>query len=107
MDNLCRFVNMKKEILERRNPGKTEKNKLTGLFCQNSFFTQTETFLRVNEAAAGKYCLVAIDIEHFKLFNEWYGQVAGRQAPKRKSGRILIKCVEFGGLPGIWAGMTL
>lgn len=73
MDNLCRFVNMKKEILERRNPGKTEKNKLTGLFARIPFFTQTETFLRINEAAAGKYCLIAIDIEHFKLFNEWYG----------------------------------
>ncbi len=37
MDNLCRFVNMKKEILERRNPGKTEKNKLTGLFAEFLF----------------------------------------------------------------------
>ena len=23
------------------------------------------------------YCLMAIDIEHFKLFNDWYGQEAG------------------------------
>ena len=44
MDNLCRFVNMKKEILERRNPGKTEKNKLTGLFARNPFFYTDRNF---------------------------------------------------------------
>lgn len=44
MDNLCRFVNMKKEILERRNPGKTEKNKLYRFICQNSFFYTDRSF---------------------------------------------------------------
>ena len=42
--NLCRFVNMKKEIMERRNPGKTEKNKLTGLFARNPFFYTDRNF---------------------------------------------------------------
>ena len=104
MDNLCRFVNMKKEILERRNPGKTEKNKLTGLFARNPFFTQTETFLRVNETAAGKYCLVAIDIEHFKLFNEWYGQVAGDKLLREIGAHLNKMRQEFGGIAGYMGG---
>lgn len=104
MDNLCRFVNMKKEILERRNPGKTEKNKLTGLFARIPFFTQTETFLRVNEAAAGKYCLVAIDIEHFKLFNEWYGQVAGDKLLREIGAHLNKMRQEFGGIAGYMGG---
>ena len=104
MDNLCRFVNMKKEILERRNPGKTEKNKLTGLFARNPFFTQTETFLRINEAAAGKYCLVAIDIEHFKLFNEWYGQVAGDKLLREIGAHLNKMRQEFGGIAGYMGG---
>ena len=104
MDNLCRFVNMKKEILERRNPGKTEKNKLTGLFARNPFFTQTETFLRVNETAAGKYCLIAIDIEHFKLFNEWYGQVAGDKLLREIGAHLNKMRQEFGGIAGYMGG---
>ena len=104
MDNLCRFVNMKKEILERRNPGKTEKNKLTGLFARIPFFTQTETFLRINEAAAGKYCLVAIDIEHFKLFNEWYGQVAGDKLLREIGAHLNKMRQEFGGIAGYMGG---
>ena len=104
MYNLCRFVNMKKEILERRNPGKTEKNKLTGLFARIPFFTQTETFLRINEAAAGKYCLVAIDIEHFKLFNEWYGQVAGDKLLREIGAHLNKMRQEFGGIAGYMGG---
>ena len=104
MDNLCRFVNMKKESMERRNPGKTEKNKLTGLFARNPFFTQTETFLRVNETAAGKYCLVAIDIEHFKLFNEWYGQVAGDKLLREIGAHLNKMRQEFGGIAGYMGG---
>lgn len=104
MDNLCRFVNMKKEILERRNLGKTEKNKLTGLFARIPFFTQTEAFLRVNETAAGKYCLVAIDIEHFKLFNEWYGQVAGDKLLREIGAHLNKMRQEFGGIAGYMGG---
>ena len=93
-----------REILERRNLGKTEKNKLTGLFARIPFFTQTEAFLRVNETAAGKYCLVAIDIEHFKLFNEWYGQVAGDKLLREIGAHLNKMRQEFGGIAGYMGG---
>lgn len=40
------------------------------------FFEKAEEFLR-NVDKNTEYCIAAIDIEHFKLFNEWYGIVAG------------------------------
>ena len=104
MDNLCRFVNMKKDILEKKNSRQAEKNKLTGLFARIPFFTQTEAFLRVNDATAGKYCLAAIDIEHFKLFNEWYGQVAGDRLLGEIGAHLNKMRQEFGGIAGYMGG---
>ncbi|MBS7009248.1 EAL domain-containing protein [Anaerostipes sp.] len=50
---------------------------LTGLYRKNIFLQKAYEFL---EQSKGKpYCLMAIDIEHFKLFNEWYGQKSGDQ----------------------------
>lgn len=50
-------------------------DRLTGLYRKNVFFAKSSEFLRNNPDQ--KFCLVAIDIEHFKIFNEWYGQDAG------------------------------
>lgn len=52
-------------------------NKLTGLYRRSYFFDAAEEFLKKHSERA--YCLMAIDIEHFKLFNEWYGTQAGDQ----------------------------
>ncbi|MFR3753049.1 MAG: diguanylate cyclase domain-containing protein [Enterocloster sp.] len=40
------------------------------------FFRQSAAFLK-HVKNPEDYCLMAIDIEHFKLFNDWYGQEAG------------------------------
>ncbi|RGY99686.1 EAL domain-containing protein [Clostridium sp. AM58-1XD] len=55
----------------------TGKDRLTGLYRRNIFFNEAEQFLKQHRGV--KYCLMAIDIEHFKLFNEWYGQEEGDQ----------------------------
>lgn len=50
-------------------------DRLTGLYRQDKFLLSAHQFLqRVGDE---HYCLMVIDIEHFKLFNEWYGQAAG------------------------------
>lgn len=46
-----------------------------GLYRRSVFLIEAEEFLKNKDT--GKYCLMAIDIEHFKLFNEWYGRTAG------------------------------
>lgn len=48
---------------------------LTGLFSRNSFFEQVH--IRLEQAPPENWCVAAIDLEHFKLFNDWYGQDAG------------------------------
>lgn len=48
---------------------------MTGLYRRNVFFRVAPLFLA--EAEPGQYCLMSVDIEHFKLFNDWYGQEAG------------------------------
>lgn len=53
----------------------SECDPLTGLYNRAAFFKHTETFLKDNRDDS--YCLMAVDIEHFKLFNEWHGQAAG------------------------------
>ncbi|MDO4555409.1 MAG: EAL domain-containing protein, partial [Lachnospiraceae bacterium] len=40
-----------------------------------TFFEDAAAFLQNSEPLT--YCLIAIDIDHFKLFNEWYGVEAG------------------------------
>ncbi len=45
-----------------------------GLFGGSQFFKTVDYRLK-NEKK--DYCLVAIDIEHFKLFNKWWGRQAG------------------------------
>ncbi|MCI6466149.1 MAG: EAL domain-containing protein [Faecalicatena sp.] len=58
-----------------RHPGKNERDHLTSLYKSEYFLRRIEEFLK--GTGDEKYCLTAIDIEHFKLFNEWYGQEAG------------------------------
>ena len=48
---------------------------LTGLLSRNSFLEQVR--IRLDQDAPGDWCIATIDLEHFKLFNDWYGQEAG------------------------------
>ena len=52
-----------------------ETDSMTGLFRYGPFFEKAEQLLK--ERLDGTYVMVAIDIEHFKLFNEWYGEEEG------------------------------
>ena len=54
---------------------KQEKNALTGLYNEEAFFKYAQRYL--DKRPQEQCCLVTIDIEHFKLFNEWYGRTSG------------------------------
>ena len=53
----------------------TKLDSLTGLYYHHSFFRKVDEKLR--ELENDTYCLVATDIEHFRLFNKIYGREAG------------------------------
>lgn len=72
-------------------------DQLTGLYRRSDFWNAAEEFLRCAER--GKYCLVAVDIEHFKLFNEWYGRKAGDSFLRKIAG-FLKEAAEGVGAAG-------
>ena len=45
---------------------------LTGLYTREAFFSAVSTAIQAYPERS--YCLMAVDIEHFKLFNEWYAK---------------------------------
>ena len=48
---------------------------LSGLYIRKKFLNEVRTFL--DQKHPQGWCIVAIDIENFKLFNDWYGQDSG------------------------------
>ena len=52
-----------------------ERNPLTGLYYDKIFLKKVEDILK--NVTVDTYCMVAIDIEHFRLFNKLYGRDAG------------------------------
>lgn len=77
---LCFIRDIHEQKLEEqkkkaKDRGAEERDPLTGLYCRAEFFRRAEEFLR--ELQNESYCLMAVDIEHFKLFNQWYGEREG------------------------------
>lgn len=53
----------------------TQVNPLTGLYMSHVFFRNADSYIKKVNAA--DFCMVAIDIVNFKLFNKWYGRSEG------------------------------
>ncbi len=52
-----------------------ETDSMTGLYRYGPFFEKADQLLKKPDSTG--FFMVAIDIEHFKLFNEWYGEEEG------------------------------
>jgi len=52
-----------------------EINPLTGLYFSHAFFGKADEYLR--EVKPDTHCMVAMDLEHFRLFNKIYGREQG------------------------------
>ena len=50
-------------------------NPLTGLYFEKAFFEEVEDFLKKVEKKT--YCMMAIDVEHFRLYNHLHGKEEG------------------------------
>ncbi len=50
------------------------RNALTGLLWEEVFFQRAKPLVQEH---VDDWCLIAFDLEHFKLFNEWYGRRQG------------------------------
>lgn len=73
------------------------RDELTGLFTEQAFYDKAEQLVQNHSI---HWCALSIDIEHFKLFNEWYGRNIG-DFVLAKIGSVLIDFVkEHGGAAG-------
>ncbi len=80
-----------------RSVAHVEHDVLTGLLRENDFFNAA-TPLLANRAT--NWALVVIDLEQFKLFNEWYGRKAGDMVLARIGAGLSRDAERFEGLAG-------
>ena len=73
------------------------QNEITGLLHKRAF-TRIVTQMLKNSAV--QWCLVALDIENFKLFNEWYGHSDGDLLMAQIGAKLRQICEEHGGVAG-------
>ena len=63
------------EIDKRFEAHEKTKDELTGLNLRNAFYNKV--YDKVKNSQRRALCMVAIDIDHFKLFNRFYGRAKG------------------------------
>ncbi|MBQ9458446.1 MAG: bifunctional diguanylate cyclase/phosphodiesterase, partial [Oscillospiraceae bacterium] len=71
------------------------RSELTGLYMEPALHIRGKELLRAHPE---DWCVIAIDLEHFKLFNEWYGREAGDQLLAQIGQRLVRVEADTGGL---------
>ena len=75
---------------------KRRENSLECLPSKETFLQEMDAFLQEN--AARKWCVAAVDVEKFKLYNEWYGIARGDQLLEALAG-VLVALQQEKGWP--------
>ncbi|MBO5371236.1 MAG: EAL domain-containing protein [Lachnospiraceae bacterium] len=75
---------------------------LTGLYHSKTFFEEVDK--RLLHTEANTYCLVAVDIEHFRLFNKLYGREEGDYLLEYVADCIKNITEEWNGIAGYLGG---
>ena len=74
------------------------RDAVTGVLDQKSF--QVEAAKRIETKKNIQWCLISIDIEHFKFFDEWYGRESGDYLLARIGTILLENKKSMNGLAG-------
>ncbi len=91
-------VSLFAEVSERsRNDG------LTGLYLKRYFMERLRSEIRREKRYAGGFCILMMDIDHFKKVNDKYGHLAGDKV-LCSIAKILVDCVRPGDLVGRYGG---
>ena len=77
--------------------GAENRNERTGLLKKAAFIRGAKELMDEHEA---QWCFVAIDIENFKLFNDWYGHDTGNYLMIRIGEMLRSEREQLGGLAG-------
>ncbi|MBO6108567.1 MAG: EAL domain-containing protein [Eubacterium sp.] len=76
----------------------TETDRNTGLYVKSSFFAQSEKYLEKKEKSL--FCMVAVDINHFRLFNQVFGRKLGDAYIRYVADMLTGYVSEYGGIAG-------
>ena len=77
-------------------------NELTGLYNEEAFFEEVERFLQ--DADEKNYCMMAIDVEHFRLYNQLHGKEEGDNLLRFIADMLRAYRVAQGGVIGYLGG---
>jgi len=78
-------------------PRNLRRDGLTGLLLEKDFFALAE---EKRKSVHGAWCLIAVDIEHFKLFTDWHGREKGLYVLARFGEVLRRAAAETDGLAG-------
>ena len=74
------------------------RDQVTGLLSSKEFFAKSEDILSKNRSE--QWCLVAIDVEHFRLFDEWFGREKGNLLLAKIGAKLNDYMEKVGGSAG-------
>lgn len=77
-------------------------NELTGLYSEKAFFEEVEKFLQTADEKT--YCMLAMDVEHFCLYNQLHGREEGDNLLRFIADMLRIYRETQGGVIGYLGG---
>ena len=77
-------------------------NELTGLYSEKAFFEEVERFLQNEDEKT--YCMMAIDVEHFRLYNQLHGMEEGDNLLRFIADMLRTYRIAQGGVIGYLGG---
>ncbi len=86
------------KISEESSLSTVGRDSITGLYTTKEFFTKAED-IHKNENKVN-WCLVTVDIEHFKFFDEWFGRERGNQLLGKIGNEMKEFVKKYGGVAG-------
>ena len=96
-DKQRKLMDELQEVADRENG----INTLTGLVFGEAFFNHARQYLSLHQEEC---CIVAIDIEHFKMLNDTYGRAKGDDMLRDLAEQLRLVEKRDGALPGYLGG---
>ncbi len=85
-------VTLRNILLYRTAEELATRDGLTGLYVKRHFEERLAELVRAAEAASAPFCVVLLDIDHFKRYNDEYGHSAGDLVLKNVGGIVSDAC---------------
>ncbi len=74
------------------------RDQVTGLLTGKDFFKRAEEIVKENQEK--QWCIIFVDIEHFKFFDEWYGREKGDYLLAKVGAELFDSEKEMSGVAG-------